>query len=175
MRRFRLILLLVLGVLLTSCGEQDYVLNPDFSVNMFTPGPKWPKVKKLSAAEKEIYERYGKPDAFRVLWNPTGKLRSRMEVSSDFNAKKIKSMPPFTWVYVKQGKEIAFKGAGYEELPLTDEVRLLVEYGDPEDVKEIFNGVTQWMFYGAGKLFKLSNGKIVEQKDFPAMGRFQKM
>ena len=160
--------------LLAGCKDQDFVFKQDFSVNVFYPGPKWPNEKKLKPLEREVLQRYGRPAAFRVLWPPAGDIKLRSELE-DAYAKAPKILPAYSWVYPRQGKEIIFRGNGYEENPLTDKIRLILRYGDPEDVKDLSNGVVQWTYYSAGKMVKMRDGKIIEEKDFPAMGRFAKL
>jgi hypothetical protein len=159
--------------LLCAC-DQDLAINPEFSVNLFAPGPKWPNERKLTPAQKEVYKRYGRPDNFRVFWNPHGTLLNRLEVGKQLEKMKPSQLPPYSWIFLKNGKEIVFGGSGYEERPLTDQVRTLVRYGDPEDVKELQNGVTEWMYFSVGKQYKFHDGALVEEKDFPALGRFEK-
>ncbi|MGC8841421.1 MAG: hypothetical protein ACP5QZ_08215 [Candidatus Sumerlaeaceae bacterium] len=170
----KLVIVLLAGMLLLAgCKDQDFSFKPDFSVNLFFPGPKWPNTKKLTKVESDVYERYGRPAAFRVLWPPNGDIKLRSELEDVF-AKQPKVLPPYSWVYPSLGKEIVFRGQAYEERPLSDKVRLILKYGDPEDVKELSSGVVQWTYYSAGKMLKLREGRIVEEKEFPAMGRFLK-
>lgn len=165
---------LVASILLTACKkDQDFAFKQDFSINLFYPGPKWPDRKKLKPVERDVYERYGRPAAFRILWPPSGDIRRRSDLEDAF-AKAPKIIPPYSWVYPSLGKEIVFRGQAYEELPLTDKVRLVLRYGDPEDVKELSSGVEQWTYYSAGKIYKIRSGRIIEEKEFPAMGRFIK-
>lgn len=167
------VFVLPLLLALTGC-EQDVKIDPEFSVNIFRPGPKWPTVKKLTLAQKEAYDKFGRPDAFRVWWGPKGELKDRDAAIQEFKQKKMKNPPPYSWVYLARNTELVFTGSGYEERPISDQVRVLVKMGDPEDVKELQTGVTQWMFYSTGKLYKFMDGRIVEEKDFPAMGNFPK-
>jgi hypothetical protein len=165
---------LCIAFLIFSGCKEDLVMNEEFSINMIQPGPKWPNVKKLTSAQKEVYERNGRPDHFRVWWLPNGEIRTRGELHGVMKDTKPSKLPPHSWVYLRKGKEILFRGNNYEELPINDEVRTLAKFGDPEDMKMLDSGLTQWQYFGAGKLFKFSRGKIVEQKDFPAMGQFIK-
>jgi hypothetical protein len=170
----KVILCALLCVGLAACkNDQDFTFKQDFTVNFFYPGPKWPNVKKMTKVEQEVYQRFGRPAAFRILWPPNGDIRLRSELEDAF-AKKPKVMPAYSWVYPALGKEIIFRGDAYEEQPLTDKVRLVLKYGDPEDVKDLSSGVVQWTYYSAGKMIKLRQGRIVEVKEFPAMGRFIK-
>jgi hypothetical protein len=169
----RALFLVIAASLLVAC-EQDVVFNQDFSINILHPGPKWPKVKKLAPVELEVYKRFGKPDAFRVWWTPAGEIKTRTDLNDAFKKQKPKNLPPLSWIYLSTGKEVRFRITTYEGLPITDQVRLVLKYGDPEDVKDLGNGITQWMFFSAGKIFKMREGKIFEEKDFPAMGKYLK-
>ena len=61
------------------------------------------------------------------------------------------------------------------EQPLSDQVRLIIKYGDPEEVKASEYGGSQWMYFSAGKLYKFSPaGRIIEEKTFPGMGTYIK-
>jgi hypothetical protein len=163
-------------VVVAGCGGQDVKFDPDFSVNLFQPGPKWPNVEKLTQAQREAYQKYGKPDQFRVLWNPAGDVKTRSELAQFFREKKMpKELPPHTWIYLASGKEIWFEGGSYVERQVTDMTRMLIKYGDPEDIKVMAGGITQWMFFGAGRIYKFNTaGRIVEEKEFQGMGRYIK-
>ncbi|MBX7246327.1 MAG: hypothetical protein K1X53_12595 [Candidatus Sumerlaeaceae bacterium] len=160
---------------LTACDKDEYEINQDWSINVFKPGPKWPIMKNMKPLEKEVFGRFGKPDAFHVLWSPDGTIKSRSELDDrGKEVQKAKTLPPYTWVYAGLGKEIYFSPTTYTEKPIRDDLRLIMKYGDPEDVKDQGN-IKQWTFYSVGKMYKISNGKIIDEKDFPAMGRFTKM
>jgi hypothetical protein len=169
------VLLAMFAAMLFAACEQDVKIDPDFSVNIFMPGPKWPNVKKLSPQQKEVYQKYGRPDCFRVWWNAKGELKGRGDAIREFKQKGAKQPPAYSWVYLEDGREVVFSGARYEETSLSDRVRVLAKNGDPEDIKEMQPGITQWMFYSTGKLYKFAGDRIVEEKDFPAMGKFQKI
>ena len=164
------------SLVITACDKDLYVIDPKWSVNVFKPSPKWPpKEKDMKPAELEAFRKFGKPDAFHVLWDPTGRIYERHAITERVEeAKKGKKIPPFTWVYIGRGVEVFFEGAGYQERPLGAKVKLIAQFGDPEDAKDLENGVTQWMFYSTGKLYKISHDKIIEEKTFPAMGQFTK-
>jgi hypothetical protein len=158
---------------LSGC-DQDVELNIDYSINIFKPGPKWPNVKKLTPVQRQVYEKYGTPDCFRVFWTPDGAIKMRADLQKEMKGMKPKNMPPFSFVYLKDNKEIVFRGSQYVEQPLPETARIVIENGDPEDVKELHGGVTQWMFYSTGKLYKISRGHVIEQKEFQAMGQYLK-
>ena len=161
-------------LLVFSACEQDVKVDTEFSVNIFHPGPKWPNVKKLTLPQKEVYERFGKPDCFRVWWSPAGELQSRDAAMAYYKEKK-KVPQEYSWVYIARGVEVLFTGNSFQEQKISDQVRVVAKYGDPEDVKQMQQGVTQWMYYSAGKLYKFAEGSLMEEKEFPAMGKFPRM
>jgi hypothetical protein len=168
-------ILLVLGTIFAfSACDQDVTLDLDKSVNIFHPGPKWPTVKNLTPAQKQIYETMGRPDCFHILYDHSGKIKMRQVLEKELNGKKPKNLPPYSWVYLKDKKEIVFEGNSYVERPLTETLLLVIQYGDPEDVRSLPDGVSQWTWYSAGKMYKIYNDKIIETKEFPAMGTFLK-
>ena len=162
---------------LAACEKDDVVFDPDYSVNTAAPGEKWPNMKKITGPQKEIYDKYGKPEAFQFVWNPDGKVVARSDLAKKLEKNKPKDLPPLKWVYLKRGVVVSFTKTSYSEEPVTDQLRTLLKYGDPEDVKEPdqTTKLTEWRFYGAGKLFKFTpEGRIAEQKDFPPMGKMLK-
>lgn len=170
-----LMLILAALVALAGCDKDLFLIDPNYSVNIFKPGPKWPNEKKMLPVEREVYAKYGKPDGFRAMWTPEGKIMQGIEISERLKeVRKGKNLPPFTWMYINAGREIHFAGSGFTEHPINDQLRLVFRYGDPEDVKTQENGIVQWMFYGVGKLYKFYNGRVVEEKEFPAMGAYPK-
>lgn len=170
----RLLAITLAALLLAGC-EEDIAFKPEYSINLVQPGPKWPNKKKLGPAQKDILERHGRPSHLRLLWNSNGQIAIKSELQNATRGKKPKTLPPLAWVYPEKNLEVTFSPDGTpQERLLTDEVRLVIEHGDPEDVKRLPGGITQWTFYGDGRMYKLSQGRIVEQKEFPAMGRYLK-
>jgi len=159
---------------LASC-EDDLKIDPKFSVNVVTPGPKWPNKDKLTPAQKEIFEKYGKPDAFRLIWNTSGRYMLQSDLAQMLGNKKPSKLPPYTWIYQQRGIEVSFQGPSPVETPINDQLRLVLKYGDPESVKETEGGITQWQFYSVGYMYKFSkDGRIIQETTFPAMGKFFK-
>lgn len=159
---------------LASC-EDDIKIDPKFSVNIVTPGPKWPNIKNLTPAQKEIYDKYGKPDAFRLIWNPSGRFMQQSDLAQMLGNKKPSKLPPYTWIYQQRGIQVSFQSSQPAETPVNDQLRLVLKYGDPENVKETAEGIMQWQFYSVGYMYKFSrDGMIIEESKFPAMGKFMK-
>ncbi|MCX7717618.1 MAG: hypothetical protein N2111_04340 [Candidatus Sumerlaeaceae bacterium] len=174
-RAVRVLSLVLCAFAFAACEKDMFSFDPDFSVNLFRPGKKWPDEKKFTPAEREVYARYGRPDHFRAWWDPSGTVKQRIEILPRLKeVQKGKNLPPYSWIYLRQGVEVLFAGHSYEEQPLTDQIRILTRYGDPEDSKTLEGGVTQWMYFGAGKLFKFARGRVIEEREFPAMGNYIK-
>lgn len=171
-----------LGVVAISFGlipfmspkQQPFVFNFDYTVNFFQAGEKWPYEKLFTPAEKQVYAQLGKPDCFRMLWDRTGKIKVRSVVEQEWKVKGPKEIPAYTWVYVQRNEEIVFSNNTFYTQPLTDLVTLVMKSGDPENVRDMGNGLTQWTYYSTGKMYTIAGDKIVGTKEFPAMGSFHK-
>lgn len=176
LRSLASVLFISLGMLILPACDQDLVLNLRHSINIFHAGPKWPNVKKLTPAQQRVYQTMGKPDCFRVYYNSVGEIKIRQILEKELNGKKPDQLPPYSWVYLKDNKEVVFTdNENYTERPLNDAIHLVIKYGDPEDVKFLFNGeITQWTFYSVGKIYNLKNNTIVDTKEFPPMGKYRK-
>lgn len=154
--------------------QQSFAFNWAKTINFIQPGEKWPVEKFLTEQEKQVYQQLGKPDMFRVFWDTRGEIRVRETVEQEWGKKGPKSFPPLSWVYLQRNEEVIFANGSYFTQPLSETTLLVVKYGDPENVKDIGNGVTQWMYYGVGKQFVISGNKVISTKDFPAMGSWHK-
>lgn len=153
--------------------QQPYEFNFDQTINFASPGQKWPVVKLLSPVEKQVLQEYGRPDFFRLLWNRDGQIAIRGLVEQEWRNKNMK-LPSLTWVYVQRNEEVVFSGNQVRTQPLTELIQLTLKSGDPENVKDIGNGVTQWTYYSTGKMYTIAGDRIVDTKTFPAMGSFHK-
>lgn len=153
---------------------QSYTFNWDKTINFIQPGDKWPVEKLLTEQEKQVYQQLGKPDLFRVFWDPRGEIRMRSTIEQEWGKKGPKNFPPLSWVYLQRNQEVVFENGTYKTQPLTELHLIVIKYGDPENVKDIGNGVTQWMYYSVGKQYTIAGDKVVGTKDFPAMGSWHK-
>jgi hypothetical protein len=153
--------------------QQPYEFNFDQTINFAQPSAKWPVVKLLTPVEKQALEQNGRPDCFRMLWNPDGTIAVRGVVEQEWRSKNMK-LPALTWVYVQRKEELVFSGNQVRVNPLSELALLVLKSGDPENVKDIGNGVTQWTYYSTGKIYTIAGDRIVDTKTFPAMGSFHK-
>ena len=65
--RLRGVAALLLAVaVMTGCEKDMFAFKPEFSVNIFYPGKKWPNMEKMMPNEQQVFNELGKPDAFRA-------------------------------------------------------------------------------------------------------------
>lgn len=97
-RRFLMIALMVPLLLAgVGCGgSKQRKLAPDisFSVNLIEvpedwPIEKkdWPKDPKQALQQQQVYEKYGKPDYFRILWRKDGRIITQGELTQRMSDK----------------------------------------------------------------------------------------
>ncbi len=157
----------------TEEGPVDFDVK--YSVNIAKPQKGWPIIKKLTETKKAVYEKYGTPDAFRIYWTHDGRIQSKDDVRKELKRRqneRNKELPDHSWIYLDKNIEVYFdKNNKAMEKPLTDMIKIIVNYGDPEEVSRVDKN--SWKYYSKGKMFTFSkSGKIIEEKDFPAMGGY---
>lgn len=157
--------------------KDDLTIDPNFSINLAKPQKNWPKKKKMTKTEKEVFEKYGKPDLVRIWWNKKGNLVSQAEVREMFkNTQKNYTNLKKSWLYEEEEKEIIFQKDGtYKEEKFTDRLRTMVENGDPEEIKigvKVYNEVStdRWTYWSKGKHFDFVEDKLVKTDTFTPMG-----
>lgn len=176
MRINRIILLSVAVIFLCGCFKKKFlILNPQFSVNLAVPTDNWPAESKLTPAQKAIFEQLGKPDYIRIWWDKEGRLKSYLNVDRAIE-KKLYREAKQSWVYIRMEKEIVFINEnGYTTLPLSDKLKVLCKYGDPESVKidenkETGEKIEIWQYYSEGKIFKFLDEKLIKEQTLPRVG-----
>lgn len=153
---------------------QSFSFNWDRTINFIQPGDKWPVEKFLSDSEKQVYQQLGRPDYFHIMWSPTGEMKMRSVIEQEWGKKGPKNMPPLSWVYMRRNEEVIFANGSYYTQPLNELEQLVLKYGDPENVKDIGNGLVEWTYYSVGKMYTIAKDRVVGTKDFPPMGSFHK-
>lgn len=178
------------------CGSKPRVLSPDprFSLNLIEVPQDWPIEKKdwpadpmLASAQQRIYEENGKPDFFQVMWKRDGRLMRTQEFEREMLSRnehdqkaflKSRSLADqFRWIYVDKKLVYNFKKKTPEKIDLTDDLKTVTIYGDPEDIKESTdaNGDKMLIFtyFSEGKIYYYRNGKQYKEDDVtpvPGMG-----
>jgi len=164
-----------------SCPKKmSFSLDTKFSVNLVRPSPTWPKLEKLSLAQLEVYEKYGRPDYFRIWYNPRGEIVTAREAGPIIRAKRLGELPR-SWVYENKKIEVRFTSPSkYEELPLSDQLKVLCLRGDPQerDVQTLKGGIVResWTYFDVGEKYFFIDGHISKKQVFKGVGRpFERM
>lgn len=180
----RIFLALALVFAASGCAHKfNYGVNERFSMNI-GPVPPWltdPKAP-LRPAEKEVLERRGMPDFIRVWWKTDGSPITSSDLSGRHDEyQEIVNAAPKSWLYVRAEKgdkdeEVVFvnDGASYRVRPLSEQLKLLCQYGDPSNkiTPVVIDGLKHetWMWYEHGLQLELVNGHVISSKNFPATG-----
>jgi hypothetical protein len=181
---FRLVSLLfiVLSVqTLAGCSRNKCVIGIDdaYSVNVVKPPACFPEeIETLTAAQQEVYARYGRPDYIRYWWNPDGEFVN----SSDLISMVAKIEDHMTtqrksWIYYYDDMEIVFKpqDTGYDPpVKLGELTKTVCRYGDPSQRTEkmMINGAIRenWMYIDHGFTLELADGAVVKTVYHKATG-----
>lgn len=192
-----LLKLLVLAAMLgqlPSCGggnrTRDLVPDPRFSLNLIEVPADWPDEERdwpeepdLALRQQQVFERYGAPDYFQVMWDRSGRLLTGQEFSQKFfgqnrgsSERSIRELEK-AWVYLDEDKRITFPRRGIEEMPLDDAVEVVAEYGDPQDVKMTKDAtgldVTVFTYYDRGRVFYFREGEKIDEETIQANPGFR--
>lgn len=172
-----LLFFLLLGNLVFSpgCGNKGHLhINPEFSVNVAIPDSKYPPVKKLNTAGREVFELYGKPDLVRLWWSKNGRIHRFLEVDRQLQNKKAIYRLKHSWIYQDKNLEFLFTSEGsYQEVPLNDKIRTICTYGDPEDIKTISEEKPIkeiWNYYSIGLILVFQDDKLIKEQRHNPMG-----
>ncbi len=170
------------GMALLLCGasatcQKDLSVSMDtkFSVNLVRPSENWPNLRELSAAELAAYEKYGKPDFFRIWYNPRGEIATSREAGPVYRNRQVSKLP-LSWLYEKAGIEIRFESpTKFVEVPMSDQFRVLCERGDPQerDVLSPVQGMKResWTYWDVGEKYIFLDGRLQEKQVFTGVGR----
>ncbi len=163
------------GAAATCQKDLSVSMDTKFSVNLVRPSDSWPKLRDLSAAELEAYEKYGKPDFFRVWYNPRGEIATSREAGPVYRNRQVSKLP-LSWLYEKQGIEVRFESpTKFVEVPMSDQFRVLCERGDPQerDVLSSVQGMRResWTYWDVGEKYIFLDGKLQEKQVFTGVGR----
>jgi hypothetical protein len=175
--------LLGFGAALLSAGcnrdRQAIEIDHRFSYNV-AKVPLWypPEDYVPSPTEQAVLARWGKPNFIRFWWLPDGEFIT----SSDLSGKsamidEIMTETKRTWIYLGEETEIEFlTDGGYLEHPLTEKLKLICRYGDPNQrtpPKQDEAGRTKesWEWIEAGLRVHFIDGAEYKREHFPGTGR----
>ncbi len=168
-------------LLASSCNRDKEIIeiNPRYSYNV-AKVPSWFPSKKhpLTTPEREVFQRYGKPDFIHFWWKTDGTF-----ITSSDLAGKRDEIPTMvnearkTWVYMERKIEVEFKGPnGYVEHPATEKTLLICQYGDPtrkSDVKTDNQGRSRetWIWMDQGVKIDFVDNLEIKRYNFQGAGQ----
>lgn len=173
-----------LAILLSACNTVPKGPYPDpdpkFSWNLVDTPQTWPDEEKswsedpdIALAQQNVYERYGAPDYFRVVWFRDGRLASATDVHQVLfglqkrqMARTVRDMPR-EWIYLDEKLGFMFPRSGVERRELEDWYEILADYGDPHEIKES-TGPTgrrevSFHYVDSGNIFYFMEGKKIRE------------
>lgn len=182
-------------LLATSCAstpEQPQLRaitpNTTFSLNMAEVPDDWPIAEDWALDEEvvvhqeKIYNEYGKPDFFWLMWRRDGRPMTHREMrasewvtrkNSRQNRVNVEDAVDIAWMYLDEDVMFSFSPSGAKKLEITDPMRTIVEFGDPHEIKETVNmqGRDQlsYQYYDEGKVFYYENGKQTKVDTMPRL------
>ncbi|MDK2970974.1 MAG: hypothetical protein PWP23_729 [Candidatus Sumerlaeota bacterium] len=183
MTRFLLAPVLMVALALAlACekGPEDkpVTLDPQFSVNVMavpTFWPRedmdWPEEPHERVVQENVYREYGRPDYFRNVHTFDRRIVLPIELEEGHVLAGRRPKALTQWIYIDEGKVLTFDGGKFEESELTDEVRTVCTYGDPQDIKRFdrpeFEQVS-YLYYDQGLEIVFIDGKKSREKRISA-------
>ncbi len=166
-----------ISILACGCSLQDkhFRISPQFSVNLAVPSEEWADSDTFTSAEQAVFEQFGKPNFIRIWWDENGRIKTYLEVDRDISSRLYREKEK-SWIYKNDEKEIIFPDANnFEVLPLSPKLKILCQYGDPENRKineEVSTSkqVEVWQYYTLGKIFTFWDNILVKEQTVPRLG-----
>ncbi|NQU42995.1 hypothetical protein HQ520_06905 [bacterium] len=145
-----------------------YSMESRFSVNVAMAQPGIPKdLERFPANQRHVLEERGVPDFIHLRWVPGKDVVEEGRVYHMKTAHRGKLEPrDKSWIYLAKDLEVLFEGeTEFREEPLSDKMRVICEYGDPQDIRYNSSGQTQivnWRYYSEGIIFRFQDEKLIE-------------
>jgi len=161
---------------LCSCrrSKLDFIIDLDYSVNVARPGRRFPSDLDLSQAKREVHEILGNPNFIRFWWTEDGRIHRFLEVDRRLKDPRSVYQVKHSWIYLDKNIECVFDtDTTYREIPLSDKVRTVCTYGDPEDIKKMSDHPPlkeNWNYYSIGLILKFEDDRLVKTQRHPPMG-----
>ena len=170
--------LLLFPALIVGCGSKDEIeIQTGFSMNLARPVNSWPERQNLTPAQKNIFDTYGSPEFLHLWWVADGMLQTADQVRRILRSREINEIKN-SWVYPQKNLEVIFDGPeNYREIPIGDELHVLVQIGDPESMRvntSYKEGLEEWWtYYSRGETIIFRDGKLFDKRrDFAPMGAY---
>ncbi len=173
MVRLSLVLILV-ALALAACGGDKHIIEIDqrFSYNVVRTPFWFPDEKLLSPVEKDVLDRYGRPNFIRRWWRDDGSFITSSDLSGKDKDKIAEEMAhqKTSWVYLAMRKEVVFSAdyRSHYEQPINDGLDLICQYGDPERNRPVLvDGRKRetWKWIDHGKMAVLEDNRLIKLTD----------
>lgn len=190
---FRLPLLLsavlIAAILLPACSrgpeKRPLEIDPVFSVNVIPVPDYWPREKldfpkddpRMRRLMREALAEHGRPDFLWMVqtYDRRPVHQAELRRPETMSARRSKSF--LDWVYLEQRLVVSFEGGEIRELPLTDKIRTICLYGDPNEVRPFRTAdgrnEPRWIYYAYGLEFAFSGHDLVGTFDFTPLPGFE--
>lgn len=166
----------LLVTMLAGCSRhrKEYIVRPEFSVNVGEVDPGWPKdVNKIGLAQQEVMRMRGRPERIHVLWSVDGQVMDKINVTR-MKRENEKLSPKLSWIYLSQNVEVVFLDSfNFRAIPLSDQLKTLCALGDPQEIKRLAqpNGKIgeKWCYWNQGRLITFIDGTRVSEENVQPM------
>lgn len=166
--------LTIASMALAGCGGNKHIIeiDPRFSMNIVKTPYWFPDEEQLFPVEKDVLDRYGKPNFIRRWWRDDGSFITSSDLSGKDKEKVLEDMAhqKTSYVYLAMKKEVVFSAdhRSQHEQPISDTLDLICKYGDPERNRPvIIDGRKRetWKWIDYGKMAILEDNKLVKLTD----------
>ncbi len=181
--------MLAIGCASKQAGPRPVVPDPLFSYNV-AKVPKnfplenrdWSEDERIASHQQAVHAKHGSPDFFWLQWNRDGRLMTKQDFRTESWVRRgekdvAKRQPPsIAWIYLDDGLSYEFKASGAQEKPLTDMLRIVCDYGDPGELKDVKDALGEpsviMQYYEEGKIFYFKEGKKTSEENVQRMPGF---
>lgn len=158
--------LLSLGSMCKKKSDPGVGIDRKFSFNLAAPVATWPGDVELTPAQQDVLEEYGEPSYERIWFSPDGEVQRYVHVGDHFRNNTWPLLKR-SWIYMDIEREFEFTSrTNYKDYPLTEAIRTLCKYGDPQDIQQYdHNGkeIIRWQYYNRGRIYKFhTDGSMAE-------------
>lgn len=171
--RFGLVLI-ISAMVLAGCGGNKHVIeiDPRFSWNIVRTPYWFPDEEQLFPVEKDVLDRYGRPNFIRRWWREDGSFITSSDLAGKDNKTVVEDMAnqKTSWVYLAMKKEVVFTAdhRSHHEQPISEALELICKYGDPQRQRPVIvegRKRETWMWVDHGKMAVLEDNKLVKISD----------
>lgn len=166
--------LILVALALAACGGDKHIIEIDqrFSYNVVRTPFWFPDEKQLFPVEKDVLDRYGRPNFIRRWWRDDGSFITSSDLSGKDKDKVAEEMAhqKTSWVYLTMRKEVVFSfdHRSHYEQPISDALDLICQYGDPERNRPVLvDGRKRetWKWIDHGKMAVLEDNRLIKLTD----------